>query len=218
MYQRQESEFAQAKIRAAQSLCRQRLRPCQLPTNHEIREELKHLAGVYDVATGLPNETHPADRESGDRFRRYRDLLVPLSKIQQDRKTHPEGDVLYHSLQVFRLAWEAIPYDEDFLLAALLHDVGKGIDPYDHVSAGLQALGSSVSERTAWLIGNLESAKSFLAGTIGVRARRRLQSSESYDELILLAKCDVAGRVPGVVVPELFDALDRIRALAEADD
>ena len=40
---------------------------------------------------------------------------------------HPEGDALYHSLQVFDLACEESPYDEDFLLAALLHDVGKAM-------------------------------------------------------------------------------------------
>ena len=53
---------------------------------------------------------------------------------------HPEGDVLYHSLQVFELARDRRPYDEEFLLAALLHDVGKGLDRADHVEAGLEAL------------------------------------------------------------------------------
>ena len=60
----------------------------------------------------------------------------------QPPKTHPEGDVLYHSLQVFELARQALPYDEDFLLAALLHDVGKAIDRREHVAAALEALES----------------------------------------------------------------------------
>ena len=38
---------------------------------------------------------------------------------------HPEGDVLYHLLQCYVLAVDELPYDEEFQLAALLHDVGK---------------------------------------------------------------------------------------------
>jgi hypothetical protein len=63
-------------------------------------------------------------------------LLLPLENVQQSERFHPEGDVLYHSLQIFELAREHRPYDEEFLLAALLHDVGKGLDPAGHVGAG----------------------------------------------------------------------------------
>ena len=73
-----------------------------------------------------------------DRFALYRLRLVPLEAIKQNPKYHPEGDVLYHSLQVFHLARDARPYDEEFLLAALLHDVGKAIDPQDHCAAGVE--------------------------------------------------------------------------------
>src|SRR5208337_664337 len=44
------------------------------------------------------------------------------------------------------------PHDEEFLLAALLHDVGKAIDPSGHVTAALQALEGAITKRTAWLI------------------------------------------------------------------
>jgi HD domain len=221
MFQRQEQEYARAKQRAARSLCRQRLRPSQLPTNREIREELERLSNGYAGASLLSDGTDEPDRpfsEGLDRFRVYRNLLLPLGKIEQDHKRHPEGDVLYHSLQVFALASEELPYDEEFRLAALLHDVGKGIDPHDHIPAGLQALGDSISERTTWLIENHALARVFLDGRIGVRARRRLQHSESYDELILLAKCDLAGRVPGAQVPELDVALAQLRELASDND
>jgi hypothetical protein len=221
MHQRQEQEYARAKLRAARTLCRQRLRPSQLPTNREIREELERLANGYAGASLLSDATEDADRplsEGSDRFRVYRHLMLPLAKIEQDHRRHPEGDVLYHSLQVFSLASDRLPYDEEFRLAALLHDVGKGIDPYDHITAGLRALGDSISERTAWLIENHALARCFLDRRIGVRARRRLQQSENYDELLLLAKCDLAGRVPGAKVPELDEALAQLRELASDND
>jgi hypothetical protein len=221
MFQRQEQEYARAKQRAARTLCRQRLRLSQLPTNREIREEIERLSNGYAGVSFLSDANADEGRppcEGSDRFRVYRHLLAPLAKIEQDHKRHPEGDVLYHSLQVYSLASDDLPYDEEFRLAALLHDVGKGIDPQNHVAAGLRALGDTISDRTAWLIENHSLARGFLDGRIGVRARRRLQQSESYEELILLAKCDLAGRVPGAKVPELDEALDQLRELAAHND
>ena len=87
-----------------------------------------------------------------DRFQVYRALLIPLETVMQDPHYHPEGDVLYHLLQTYELAKNELPYDEEFQLAALLHDVGKGMDSGNHVEAGLQALEGHVSPRTAWLI------------------------------------------------------------------
>ena len=71
-----------------------------------------------------------------DRFQIYQMLLLPLENVKEDPRYHPEGDALYHSLQVFELARRELPYDEEFLLAALLHDVGKAIDRRDHVDRG----------------------------------------------------------------------------------
>jgi predicted HD phosphohydrolase len=149
-----------------------------------------------------------------DRFQVFEALLLPLENVKQSPKYHPEGDVLYHSLQVFDLARDELPYDEEFLLAALLHDVGKGIDKSDHTAAGLEALEGFITERTAWLIEHHMAAQQVLDGTIGVRARRRLQQNESYEELILLARCDRHGRQRGVQAPELDEALDYLRELA----
>ena len=74
-------------------------------------------------------------------------LLGALEKVRQNPAYHPEEDALYHSLQVFELARERVAYDEEFLLAALLHDVGKGIDAGDHVAAGVEALGKLYRSR-----------------------------------------------------------------------
>lgn len=148
-----------------------------------------------------------------DRFQVYESLLLPLENVKQSKKYHPEGDALYHSLQVFDLARDELPYDEEFLLAALLHDVGKAIDARDHVNAGLEALEDFITERTTWLIANHMQAHLVLDGTIGSRARRRLQSCESFEELMQLCRCDRDGRQAGVEAPELEEALDYIRDL-----
>jgi len=149
-----------------------------------------------------------------DRFQVYEALLLPLENVKQSPKYHPEGDVLYHSLQVFDLARDELPYDEEFLLAALLHDVGKGIDKADHIAAALDALDGFITERTGWLIEHHMAAQHVLDGTIGVRAHRRLQQNESYEELLLLARCDRLGRQRGVEAPDLDEALDYVRELA----
>ncbi len=152
--------------------------------------------------------------EQVDRFQVYEALLLPLENVKQSPKYHPEGDALYHSLQVFDLARDDLPYDEEYLLAALLHDVGKAIDSENHTAAALEALEDLITERTAWLIENHMAAQQLLDGQLGARARRRLQQNESYEELLLLAHCDRDGRQPGVQAPDLEEALDYIRELA----
>ena len=149
-----------------------------------------------------------------DRFQIYEMLLLPLERVTEGRKHHPEGDVLYHSLQVFELARSELPYDEELLLAALLHDVGKAIDPKQHTAAALEALEGFITPRTAWLIEHHMEGHAIKDGTAGVRLRRRLEASEDFHELVLLAECDDAGRAVGVEVPDVEDALEYVRELA----
>ena len=89
---------------------------------------------------------------------------MPLENVKQHPLYHPDGDALYHSLQVFDFAKSVHPYDEEFLLAALLHDVGKAIDPQDHVRAGLESLDGFITERIHWLIKNQMEAHRLHAG------------------------------------------------------
>ena len=119
------------------------------------------------------------------------------------------------SLQVFELARKELPYDEEFLLAALLHDVGKAIDPRDDVAAALEVLEGLITPRTAWLIEHHEEALTYSRGTLGARLRRRLHAAEDFDELLLLAQCDRGGRRVGMAVPDVQDALQYLRELAE---
>jgi hypothetical protein len=180
-------------------------------------------ASIAEVETLLARE-YPTEvvrrmapaAHSLDRFAVYRSLLLPLEDVQQDRQRHPEGDALYHSLQVFALGRQAQPYDEEFLLAALLHDVGKAIDPQDHVAAGLDALEGFITPRTAWFIEQHPAAQQELEGTLGVRARRRLRQSPDFDLLLELARCDRMGRQRGALVPDVDEALAYVRDLADA--
>lgn len=148
-----------------------------------------------------------------DRFQLFESLLLPLENVKQPLKYHPEGDALHHSLQVFELARNELAYDEEFLTAALLHDIGKAIDPTDHVAAALEALDGFISERTAWLIEHHMLTHALADDSLGARARRRLRESEHFEDLLLLGECDRAGRTPGAPAPELEEALDYLREL-----
>jgi hypothetical protein len=226
IYAREETQYGRAKLKAARRLAGGEIQPSDLPCNREIRRCIQTLARAgrdeqqrllteesTDRALGRPTEAHESTL---DRFRTYELLLGPLEHVTQSPEDHPEGDVLYHSLQVFELARQARPYDEEFLLAALLHDLGKAVDRRNHVAAGLEALSDTVSSRTAWLIEHHVEAMSLRDGTLGVRLRRRLETAEDFDELMLLAQCDRRGRAVGAETPDVRAALDYVRELAEA--
>jgi hypothetical protein len=159
------------------------------------------------------DEAIAEQEERVDPHQVFRLLLLPLERVKQSPKWHPEGDVLYHSLQVFELAKDERPYDEEFLLAALLHDVGKGIDPADHVAAALQALDGLITDRTAWLIENHMLAQEYKAGTLGHRQRLRLEASADFEDLMLLRELDDRGRVPEAVVGTVDEALEYLKEL-----
>jgi len=208
----QERDVVRAKLRAGRQILHGPLQADDLPSNAEIREFFGALA---DGGIAAIDPLQAPAAENFDRFHYYSMLLAPLEQVKLNREKHPEGDALYHSLQVFQLARDRLPYDEDFLLAALLHDVGKGIDPRDHVAAGLAVLNGFVSPRTAWLIEHHSEANQLRRGTLGMRARRRLESHESFEELMHLSDCDRQGRQQGMEVPDIDGALQYIRELEE---
>ena len=193
--ERPELRNSDARKLAAERLSPGGIRPQDIPSDEEVVIQLQS----QQVAA------HEIDWDQ--RYVHYAKLLRPLASVWQNPERHPEGDALYHSLQVFELACETVAYDEEFLTAALLHDVGKALDRRDHVSAGLAALEGLVTLRTAWFIENLPAAQDLANGDLGVRARRRLEASADFDELALLAECDRRGRERGAQVRDLEDAL-----------
>ncbi|MFL5330592.1 MAG: tRNA adenylyltransferase [Gemmataceae bacterium] len=145
----------------------------------------------------------------------FRMLLLPLESVKQKSEYHPEGDALYHSLQVFALAKDHRPYDVEFLQAALLHDIGKAIDRNDHVTAGLRTLDGLITERTQFLVANHMAAHEYREGSLAPRKRDRLKESPDFDDLLLLSELDRAGRVAGAQVGTLDEALAYIKAMEE---
>jgi len=156
--------------------------------------------------------------EAVDPYQMFRLLLLPLAQVKQSAKYHPEGDVLYHLLQVFALAKDARPYDEEFLQAAILHDVGKGLDPADHVGSALEALDGLITERTHFLIANHMLAQELKAGTLGHRQRARLEASPDFEDLMLLRELDDAGREPGAIVGTVDEAIEYLRELSRENE
>lgn len=217
------SEFYGAKRQAAAVLGR-KVRPGDLPSDSEVREQVLALArdqsALARLQAGTGPEPEPGDAigrmgDHIDRFALYKLRLAPLHDVKQNPKYHPEGDALFHSLQVFALAREARPYDEEFLLAALLHDVGKGIDPNDHVQASLEGLAGAITPRTAWLIEHHMDLLARPGRMLSLKARQALEDSEWFEDLLLLRDLDDAGRQPGAEVPSVDEALAYLKGLEE---
>ena len=101
-----------------------------------------------------------------DPYLLFRMLLEPLEGVKQSPKYHPRVMALPQPMQVFELPREERPTRS--LPAALLHDVGKAIDPSDYILAALQSLEGLIT-RTEWLIAS-HGGPALRAGTLGVKA------------------------------------------------
>jgi hypothetical protein len=217
-----EAEFYTAKRKAA-AVLGHRVRPGDLPSDTEVREQVLALArsrtgepdGDEAEADSPPDAGLAALADHVDRFTIYRMRLLPLESVKQNAKYHPEGDALYHSLQVFDRAREFRPFDEEFLLAALLHDVGKAIDPSNHVAAAVEALRGAVTERTLWLIEHHMDLLAARERVLSARLRRLIEASEFFDDLKLLREVDELGRVPGAPVGTVDEALAYLKGLED---
>ena len=216
-----EGEYYAAKRKAAAVLGHP-VRPGDLPSDSEVREQalvlIRDAASDPDAASPDeppepgPDETPRRLADHLDRYALYAMRLNPLEAVKQNVKYHPEGDALFHSLQVFELARHARPYDEEFLLAALLHDVGKAIDPHDHVATGVEALRGAVPPRTLLLV---EHHMDLLYAKPGDPPP--VADADLLEDLKLLRDCDNAGRVPGAEVGTVAEALDYLRGLERED-
>ena len=81
------------------------------------------------------------------------------------------------------------------------------------VEAGVLALEGLVSPKTRFLIAHHMEAHGLLDGTLGHKKRVRLKHSGYYEELVLLSRCDRAGRVPGAAASTLDEVLEELARL-----
>ena len=211
-----EAEYYAAKRKAAAVLGRP-VRPGDLPSDSEVREQVLALIRASTVVDPPEDQPEPQPGEElarladhVDRFAVYKLRLGPLEAVKQDPRRHPEGDALYHSLQVFELARDARPYDEEFLLAALLHDVGKAIEPSNPARGAVEALRGAVTDRTLALIGHL---RDFQLAREKPGAPPPVDDPDALEDLGLLRELDESGRVPGATVGTIDEALEYLRRL-----
>lgn len=133
-------------------------------------------------------------------------LVSALDGIQQSPRYHPEGDALYHSLQVFQLA-QRESADRVMWAAALFHDVGKAIDGPSHDEVGADLLEGLLPPRAVWLVRHhLDLMKD------PRRTRRRYGELPIMRELQQLRRWDERGRDPKARVMSLHQALDALYA------
>jgi len=184
-----------------------------LPTQREIRAVIQQLVWL----SGQNDDRLLEPPEPEDPFPIFAALLAPLEQVRRRGRGGVFEDFLSHSLRTFDLACDELPYDEEFLTAALLHEVGQGIDPQSPTVAGLAALGEFVTPRTHWLIENLDAANASVEGNLGRRSLRRLAESEWFEDLMQLADCDRRGNSLGVRTSDLETALEYLRDM-NADD
>lgn len=133
-------------------------------------------------------------------------LLDALAGVRQSPRYHPEGDALFHSLQVFELAHRATS-DRTLWAAALFHDVGKAVDGPLHDEIGADLLDGLLPGRAVWLVRHhLDLLKDRRA------AQRRYRGTAALRDLEQLRRWDLGGRDPHARVLTLDDAFDLLFA------
>ncbi len=122
------------------------------------------------------------------------DLLTHLEQLRPSPHKHPEGDLLYHSLQVFELGTQRHPCDVEFLAACLFHDVGYLVNPRQPTLASVDVLTPVASPRLVEIVAHLPDGWRYLQTG---QMPRSLRKSELFELVVDLARCDRDGRVPG---------------------
>ena len=116
--------------------------------------------------------------------------LLDLEYVEQNPLYHPEGDALFHSLQVFQLSLK-LSNDPEIWTAALFHDIGKAINGPQHAEIGAELLANIFNENICWLIRHHLDLLTHPAKT-----KRMLGNSQQLKQLSLLRHIDIQGRDP----------------------
>ena len=129
-------------------------------------------------------------------------ILDSLDGIEENPIHHPEGDCLYHSLQVFQHALSET--DKPTLwAAALFHDVGKSVNYIHHAVAGSDMLEGLLNPNITWLTRHhLDLLKS------PRKTRQKWKGTQQLSDLESLRRWDLAGRQTTVAVMSTQEAVD----------
>jgi len=121
-------------------------------------------------------------------------ILEKCKGVEQNNKYHPEGDVFTHSVQVLNHALKETD-DIDLIFAAMLHDVGKQIQNFNHDKIAVQMLEGKISSKTSCLIENHMSFWYFIMGDMRKLSKiKELNNHKWFPELTLLCRWDKMGR------------------------
>jgi gamma-butyrobetaine dioxygenase len=143
-----------------------------------------------------------------------------------------------HALQCAWLAITAAPSDEELVMAALLHDVGRAVYPdLDHEVAGERFAGRLLGARVGWLVGCHAQAKRYLVavepaymaelspasvaslaeqgGVMTAVEAARFASHPWAADAVRLRRWDDLAKVPGAPEAELDELLAIYRRLTE---
>jgi hypothetical protein len=136
-----------------------------------------------------------------DLFAELLSLLEPLEAVGQSPVHHPEGNALFHSLQVFEEARRS-SREPAHWAAALLHDVGKAVVAPCHAAAGADLLEGFANQRVQWLVAHhLDLLREPKLTRTTLRLDPRLRDLER------LRAWDLAGRKVHALVPSVERAL-----------
>ena len=148
----------------------------------------------------------------------FRMLLLPLENVKQSPQYHPEGDVLYHSLQVFELARDAPALRRGVPAGGPAARRRQGDRPGRPRRGGAVGAGrpdhradARSSSSTTWTPTTTAPAR------CRPKLRRELEASPDFEDLMLLRELDDAGRVPGAVVGTVDEALDYLKELERSN-
>lgn len=198
-------DMATARFRAARKIHREWVPEDDIPAEAEIRQALS-----------------PVRNPAGDRF----DQIAECVRLLGTVRSHPvhghavigaNTDGLEHALRVFAAVEAVYPYDEELLTAALILRAGLVIDRTDPLHAVIASLGDAITLRTATLLEAAEVAETHVAGTIGQRARRRLESHPDFEQVLCLVESDRkaahTGEPRASDLPTLEEAITILRSL-----
>lgn len=142
--------------------------------------------------------------------------LEACQGVRQRDDYHPEGDVFTHSLQVLHYAFREST-DTCLILAGMLHDVGKVINPFGHEDIACTLLKEHVSQKTLFLIEHHLRIRTYLDGKMQKHSSCLFLAQHPYlTELVQLTRWDRAGRKKGWTPKyDKQNIIDRLNTLSE---